>query len=239
MPSDLNRIRALLMGDAQPPQAQPVAPLPSPPAARQGGSRLPLNATEEALERHLLKHYRRTSYSDTAARRYFQRTGMEHGCFDLVATAFRFSPDFLLKSQLTAFLEVKNSSHAESITIKPDSLDAYIRWEAFTGIPVFIVTMTRPVIEGRLTAPRPAAEQIGDFVVRGEFVVRRARDIAAESAPQALRRGYWASMDGQGDWTDPVHLVPRSSFTWPLDDLLKQADQPERKRFIAPRAPPA
>jgi hypothetical protein len=116
------------------------------------------------------------------------------------------------------YLEAKNSA-GSSISIKASALKAYLRWEAFTGNPVFIVTTTKPATTNPV------------IKVRGLFVVKRVKEIAAKHGSKLI---HGCDRNGN-ERLDQVCFVPRCEFSsWLLDDLLDQANTKGRRRILAP-----
>jgi len=136
-------------------------------------------------------------------------------------SALRYAPDFLVQAKCgkyrngsprppywSIFLECKSSRH-ESLAIAEQALKGYERWQAFSGITVYIAT--------RL-ASRSDKPKVNDFYVMP------IRQILNGDYP-TKRFSTWDYETDRYDHSvvsDPNVMVPKADFIWPLADLLDQ-----------------
>lgn len=147
-------------------------------------------------------------------------------------SGLRYAPDFLVcgwsgryrdgspkPPQWSVFLECKASRH-DHLAIDAKALRGYEKWQAMSGLPVFI--LTRIVTAGQEKA-------LPDFRVM--------------SVRQILKAGYQRKHlpipdheNGghvQGVVSNACVMVPKADFIWPLADLMEQLV--EGRKRLAPK----
>lgn len=136
----------------------------------------------------------------------------------------QYLPDFLvtaagtkLKEDWSFWLECKNSSYPTSLSIKCAALDAYAKIQAFTGVRVYLGTTDKGLQGGN---------------AHGDIFVAPLCAVLALDLPRHHHK--WGTNRYGGDDTfgvSPYVVVPRNTFTWPLENLLDQMAEGKKRPF--------
>ena len=149
-------------------------------------------------------------------------------------------PDLLVSgSGWSLFLECKNSGSRDGLCVKVAALEAYRAIQALSGSRVYLATTTQGwtgITERGLTTRdnRNAAS----YKLHGQLVVATLSAIEAQKLKvRTSAADHHQSVPEFGLYerrsTEPYVVVPRTLFTWPLQDLLKQMEAGKKR----PRPP--
>lgn len=142
--------------------------------------------------------------------------------------ALRFSPDFLVQArhgnyrdggpippEWSIFLECKRSKY-ETLSINKKALQGYEKWQALSGITVYIVTCKGPIKDCRTLDPF--------FVLPVSKILNSAYTVSTFPTldPRTGR------MDCNVR-SDACVMVPKDDFVWPLEDLMDQKVQGKKR----------